>query len=86
MVFFLYYLENARSYHRFAISVNRKVGNAVERNFIKRKMKELFRLNQHLVNKHYDFWVIAKKKFDKSTADRVEELFLRSLKNIDKHD
>jgi ribonuclease P protein component len=81
-VFFLYYLENKYVYHRFAISVNRKIGNAVERNFIKRKMKEVFRLNQQILRKKHDIWVVIKKRFNRNNSWEAEELFLKSLQNI----
>jgi len=82
--FFFYFLPNDYPYHRFAISVNRKIGNAVQRNYIKRVLKECFRLNQHLVEKkkNYDFWIVTKKRFDKSNVQEIRELFIHSLNKI----
>ncbi|MCP5102116.1 MAG: ribonuclease P protein component, partial [bacterium] len=80
--FFFYFLKNDHGYHRFAISVNRKIGNAVQRNFIKRKMKEFFRLNRHLLKKDHDLWIVTKACFDRSNAAEAEELFLQSLKRM----
>jgi ribonuclease P protein component len=81
-VFFLYYVRNEFPYHRFAISVNRKIGKAVERNYIKRKMKELFRLKQNMVKNKFDFWVVMKKRFDNTHSDEIERLFTGALMKI----
>lgn len=82
MIFFLYFLRNGRPASRFAISVNRKIGNSVERNYIKRKMKEWFRLNSFLLEQPHDIWVSIKKGFDRENAAGVEGLFLDALARI----
>lgn len=82
MIFFLYFLKNSRPSSRFAISVNGKIGNSVQRNFIKRKMKEWFRLNRHLLADPYDLWVSMKNRFDRRNAAQVESLFLDALIKI----
>lgn len=82
MIFFLYFLKNGRPTSRFAISVNRKIGNSVQRNFIKRKMKECFRLNRFLLEDQYDLWVSMKKRFDRHNAAQAESLFLDALVKI----
>ena len=75
-------MKNNYEFHRFAVSVNRKIGNAVQRNFIKRKMREFFRLNQDLVTKKHDLWIVAKGRFNRKETREVERLFLDSLKKI----
>jgi len=82
MIFFLYFLKNDRPASRFAVSVNRKIGDSVRRNFIKRKMKEWFRLNRSLLAEPHDLWVSVKKSFDRGHAAQVEGLFLDALIKI----
>ena len=66
------------------MSVNRKIGNAVQRNYIKRKMRELFRLNHNLLQdkQKYDFWVVIRKRFFKEDTQEIERLFINSLKRL----
>ena len=82
MIFFLYFLKNGRPTSRFAISVNGKIGNSVQRNYIKRKMKEWFRLNGFLLEPPHDVWVSIKKRFDRGNAAEVEGLFLDALVKV----
>jgi ribonuclease P protein component len=80
-------MKNEYGFHRFAVSVNRKIGTSVERNFIKRKMKELFRLNQHLVQNPHDLWIVAKEKFNRKNPEQireVEHLFTYALKKMNR--
>jgi ribonuclease P protein component len=75
----LYFLKNGRPASRFAISVSRKVGASVQRNYIKRKMKEWFRLNACRLTPPLDVWVSIKKGFDRGGAPQVQDLFLDAL-------
>ncbi|MBN1197156.1 MAG: ribonuclease P protein component [Candidatus Aminicenantes bacterium] len=77
--FFLYCLRSSRPYHRFAVSVNRRVGNAVQRNYTKRVMKELFRNHGGLLRDPHDVWVVIKKRFGRDERDQVERLYIDAL-------
>jgi ribonuclease P protein component len=41
--FVLYAMENNLPFHRLGITVSRKIGNAVARNRVKRRLREIFR-------------------------------------------
>jgi ribonuclease P protein component len=58
---FIYYIApGATSESRLGITVSKKVGNAVRRNQIKRRVREAFRLHPHLFPRPVDVIVIAK--------------------------
>ena len=60
--FHLVFHANTFGFPRMAVVVSRKVGNAVERNRIKRRVRTLFRRNKALFTRPMDIILIAKKE------------------------
>jgi ribonuclease P protein component len=55
----LFYKPNSVGFHRLAVSVGKKNGNAVRRNYIKRVGREVFRQNKPIIEIGCDMvWVI----------------------------
>lgn len=54
-------LPNDLPYSRFGFSVSSRIGNAVERNRIKRRLREAMRLRQDAVEPGWDLVFIARK-------------------------
>ena len=52
--------ENELSFSRLGVSVSKKVGNSVTRNYCKRVVREVFRKSKPYIKKGYDFFVIVK--------------------------
>lgn len=82
--FVLVYKNNRSGRPRIGITVSRKVGNAVVRNKIKRRVREYYRLHSIGVPNGWDFHVIAKKpaaalSFQQTTAmlDGLFDKFVR---------
>lgn len=51
---------NALRFSRLGLSVSRKVGNAVKRNRVKRRLREAFRLQQHELPPGYDVVIVVR--------------------------
>ncbi|MDH3623358.1 MAG: ribonuclease P protein component [Myxococcales bacterium] len=62
---------NALENTRLGITVTKKVGNAVQRNRIKRVVREVFRRNRHLFPPSHDVVFIAKRDADALSYDSV---------------
>jgi len=76
--FIAYYLPAQYNQSRLGVTVTKKVGQAVERNRIKRLVREFFRLNRHCLSGKWDINIIAKRQ----GAGLSSEKAYRSLQNI----
>ena len=52
--------EHRTTYSRFGFTVSKKVGGAVVRNRVRRRLKEIIRLNRHAFPKRHCFVIIAR--------------------------
>ncbi len=59
--FVLLVFDNKLNNSRLGVTVSRQVGNAVERNRLKRIIREFFRINRHYYPDLKDFSVIARR-------------------------
>ena len=60
--FFLVFLRpNRKCRARMGMTVSRKIGKAVQRNFLKRRLREFFRLYKSMLPRSTDMVIIAKK-------------------------
>lgn len=85
----IYIRKSNLDYPRFGISVPKKYGHAVERNKIKRQLKEIIDSNQILFKKSLDYIIIVKdgvkdQKY-KEVEIEVQEMFKYiNQKEVDK--
>jgi len=77
--FVLYMLENGRPYHRLGITVSRKIGAAVVRNRIKRRLREIFRANKQAISPHCDLAVNAKRAAARAHSQQIQEDILGAI-------
>ncbi len=80
--FNLIYLSNDLNFSRMAVVVSKKVGGAVERNTIKRRLRTLFRRNKHILLNPLDIILIAKKEIQDASWQSLEEEYLRCVTSI----
>ena len=76
--FIAYILPSQYDRSRLGVTVTKKVGQASERNRIKRLVREFFRLNRHCLSGNWDINIIAKRQ----SAGISSEKAYRSLQNI----
>ena len=78
--FVVYQLENQKSHFRVGLSVSKKLGNAVTRNQIKRRIRHiLLSVREHLAD-NLDFVVIARKGVEGLDYAEMEKNLLHVLK------
>jgi ribonuclease P protein component len=65
-------MDNELPTSRFGITVSRKTGNAVTRNRVKRRIKELQRFNRDSVVPGKDIVIIATRKAPEATFERMK--------------
>ncbi|CAM3631263.1 ribonuclease P protein component [Marinicrinis lubricantis] len=79
--FVLYYRSSRHIEHfRLGVSVSKKIGNAVVRNRIRRKMKEIVRLHKDEVARGYDLIMIARKPVTEMDYHQMEKSILHILR------
>ncbi len=53
-------LPNNKQWSRLGITVSKKIGNAVKRNYVKRRLREYFRLHKAYLSGSFDIVITAK--------------------------
>ena len=79
----LYKLKNAEENSRLGITVSGKVGKAVVRNKIKRRIKEIVRLCDKPLKEGYDIVLLARKPASEADYAALERSVMRLLAKAD---
>jgi len=80
--FNLIYLPNSLSYSRMAVVASKKIGNAVQRNRVRRRVKELFRRNKELLTLPVDMIVVTKKGLQDASWENMKTQYLTMIKAV----
>ena len=75
--FYAYFLLNHLQQSRLGLTVSRKVGRPVDRNRVKRRLREVFRLNKDRLHPPCDVVLNARHSAVEATFWALEEEFLR---------
>ena len=76
-----YALKQGEDRH-VAFVASKWVGNSVQRSVATRRFKELFRLNQHRINKRYDLIFKANQSLLTMPVTQCEALFVAALQEV----
>ncbi len=76
----LYVKKNNLEESRFGITITKKIGNAVVRNRIRRRIKEIYRLNFYRIKDGYDLVFIPKKNVQEISYEQLESAMIHILK------
>ena len=83
-IIIIYYLDNEMKKNRFGISVGKKIGNAVVRNYYKRVIRNICDSYKNLYSNGKDYIIILRKGVKMLSYQEIEEHFLTLMKNIKK--
>ena len=78
--FVIYYMDNDLIYNRYGISVGKKIGNAVTRNYYKRIIRNICDKNKNLYSKGKDYIIIMRKGLTLLNFNEANESFIDLIK------
>lgn len=78
----VYFLKNRRDTNRLGITTGGKIGNAVTRNLIRRRIHEAYRLSEAYFHRGYDIVVVARKQAVCADYKRIETDLLTRMKKL----
>lgn len=78
----VHYKPNIINHARLGLVVGKKVAKlAVHRNYMRRVLREFFRIQQHEIN-HLDLVIRVQKKFDQSNYKEIQQEFISLLSKV----
>lgn len=78
----IYAMKTKRRVNRIGLTVSAKLGCAVERNRVKRLLREVYRLHENEISVSYDFIIVARSRMVGATYAQTEKAFLRAMKQL----
>lgn len=78
----VYCRRNGRDHSRLGITVSTKLGKAVRRNKVRRRLREIYRLHQEQLLPGWDIVVVARVRAAHSSYAALERSFLSSLDKL----
>ena len=73
----LYCRKNRLDRNRLGYTVSAKLGKAVCRNKVRRRLREIYRLNSPRIRQGYDIIIVARRKSVNAEYGKMNEAFLR---------
>ena len=79
---YIIYYEDNNEKTRFGISVGKKIGNAVERNYYKRVIRNICDINKNIYSKPKDYIIIMRNGCKKLSFKEKNERFIALINKI----
>ena len=79
----VYCRRNRDGLSRLGVTVSTKVGKAVVRNKVRRRLREMYRLNREKMRPGYDVIVVARVRAAHTPYGKLERTYLSLLKQLD---
>ena len=76
----LYARKNRMGVNRIGITVSKKLGHAVVRNRTRRRLREVYRLNEEKFQRGWDLVVVARSRAVDAPFDRLTKCYLSLAK------
>lgn len=81
-VLVVYCRKTNRAYNRIGITVTNKIGKAVHRNRVRRRIREIYRLNEHRLLPGTDMVIVARVRSRYVSYQELERAFLAACKRL----
>ena len=78
----VYCRPNRRENNRLGVTVSAKLGHAVVRNRVRRRLREIFRLSQPKMKQGYDIIIVARSRAVRATYRELTKDFLRVCEKL----
>lgn len=75
----VYCQKNRRGQSRLGVTVSTKLGHAVVRNRVRRRLREIYRLNREKMPAGYDIIIVARVRAAETPYCKLERNYLRCL-------
>ena len=79
----IYCQRNRRGHSRLGVSVSTKLGCAVVRNRVRRRIREIYRLNKAKMLPGYALIVVARVRAVETDYQKLDRTYLRLLEQLD---
>ena len=79
----IYCQRNRRGHSRLGVSVSTNLGCAVVRNRVRRRIREIYRLNKAKMLPGYDLIVVARVRAVETDYQKLDRTYLRLLEQLD---
>ena len=75
----VYCLKNRKGMSRLGVTVSKKLGHAVVRNRVRRRIREIYRLNREKMLPGWDIIVVGRGRSVKGSYEKMNEAYLDCL-------